>query len=133
MYMKIAWVVASQSTAQKRKVGAIIVQDDNIISIGFNGTSPGEDNCCEDANGNTKPEVVHAEDNACKKLERSRQSAVGAEVFVTKIPCRRCAERLVSKGIVSVYYDQWSRTNNTEGIDFLVNVGIHTEHVSIKQ
>ena len=86
MYMKIAWVVASQSTAQKRKVGAIIVQDDNIISIGFNGTSPGEDNCCEDANGNTKPEVVHAEDNACKKLERSRQSAVGAEVFVTKIP-----------------------------------------------
>ena len=57
-------------TANKLKVGAIIVKDNRIISIGYNGTPSGWDNACEvifpqhDIGfpaGITKPEVIHAE------------------------------------------------------------------------
>lgn len=46
--MRIAYQVASESKAEKRKVGAVIVKDNNIIALGYNGTPSGFDNCCED-------------------------------------------------------------------------------------
>lgn len=47
-FMRIAYQVASESKAEKRKVGAVIVKDNNIIALGYNGTPSGFDNCCED-------------------------------------------------------------------------------------
>ena len=71
-HMKVAEVYAELSSARRLHVGAIIVKDDRIISIGYNGTPTGWDNNCEnyvyDDNGDlslkTKPEVLHAETNA---------------------------------------------------------------------
>jgi dCMP deaminase len=47
-YMKTAEVFSELSHAQRRHVGAIIVKDDRIISIGYNGMPAGWDNNCED-------------------------------------------------------------------------------------
>lgn len=47
-YMKVAETFAALSTARRLHVGAIIVKDDRIISIGYNGTPSGWDNNCED-------------------------------------------------------------------------------------
>ena len=47
-YMKTAEVFAECSTATRLHVGAIIVKDERIISIGYNGTPSGWDNNCED-------------------------------------------------------------------------------------
>jgi len=47
-YMDIAQRTAQLSYAEKLKVGAILVKDDTIISIGYNGTPKGWDNSCED-------------------------------------------------------------------------------------
>ena len=66
--MKTAETFASLSTARRLHVGAIIVKDDRIISIGYNGMPSGWDNNCEnyfyDDNGHislkTKPEIGRA-------------------------------------------------------------------------
>ena len=47
-YMKTAEVFAQLSSARRLHVGAIIVKDDRIISIGYNGMPSGWDNNCED-------------------------------------------------------------------------------------
>lgn len=47
LYMDIAERIAQQSSAVRAKVGAVIVKNDNIISMGWNGTPAGDDNECE--------------------------------------------------------------------------------------
>ena len=65
----------------------------------------------------TKPEVLHAEENAITKLARSNESGEGATAFITHAPCLSCAKLLYSSGIIEVYYVHEYR--DTAGIDFL--------------
>ena len=85
MYMSIAETVSKQSSAKRLQVGSIVVKDDRVISIGYNGTPAGWDNCCEEVieqheDGGqvtkTKDEVIHAEANAVAKLARSSESGL---------------------------------------------------------
>ena len=129
-HMKSAFNYAECSTAEKLKVGCVLVKDDRIISIGYNGMPPGWSNQCETLtffteDGKqlpsqvlvTKPEVLHAEENAITKLARSNESGEGATAFITHVPCLSCAKLLYSSGIIGVYYTHPYR--NTEGLDFL--------------
>lgn len=47
-YMNVATDASELSKCTRSKVGAVIVKNDNIISWGYNGTLPGDDNCCEE-------------------------------------------------------------------------------------
>lgn len=124
-YMKIAYLFAEHSSAKRKKVGAVIVKDDRIISIGYNGMPSGWDNTCEDAiydnyGGKaliTKPEVLHAESNAIAKLARSTESGEGATMFITCAPCIECAKLIYQSGIKEVFYDEEYRSD--EGVKFL--------------
>jgi len=120
--MKSAFNYAECSTAKRLKVGCVIVKDHRIISIGYNGMPSGWSNICEDEDFVTKPEVLHAEENAITKLARSTESGEGATVFTTHVPCISCAKLLYSSGIIGVYYTHPYR--NTEGLDFLNNCNI---------
>jgi dCMP deaminase len=115
-YMKIAKVFAEHSSAKRKKVGAVIVKDDRIISIGYNGMPSGWSNDCE-IDGVTKPEVLHAESNAIAKLARSTESGEGATLFVTCAPCLECAKLIYQSGIKEVFYDEDYRNN--DGVYFL--------------
>ena len=90
-YMDVAERFARLSSAKRLNVGAIVVKDDRIISIGYNGMPTGWDNCCEDSNNKSKPEVLHAESNAIAKLAKSGESGLGASIFITHSPCIECA------------------------------------------
>jgi dCMP deaminase len=46
-HMKVAETYAQLSSARRLQVGAIVVKDDRIISIGYNGMPSGWDNDCE--------------------------------------------------------------------------------------
>ena len=120
-HMKAAYLYANLSTARRLKVGALVVKDDRIISIGYNGMPSGWDNNCEyqleDGNIKTKPEVLHAETNAVSKLARSTESGLDADLFVTHSPCLDCAKLIYQSGIKRVYYATAYRDN--AGIDFL--------------
>ena len=115
-YMKVAETFANLSTAKRLQVGAIVVKDDRIISIGYNGMPSGWDNVCEHE-GKTKPEVLHAESNAIAKLARSPESGEGATIFITHSPCIDCAKLIYQSGIATVYYKNDYRS--TQGIEFL--------------
>ena len=65
----------------------------------------------------TKPQVLHAEENAITKLARSNESGDGAAAFITHVPCLSCAKLLYSSGIIEVWYKHPYK--NTEGLDFL--------------
>jgi len=137
---KLAYIDAAErfsllSHAVKLKVGAIIVKDNRIISIGYNGMPSGWNNCCEewdgeDEWGNTiwksKKEVLHAETNAIAKLARSPESGEGAAIFITHAPCIDCAKLIYQSGIATVYYKNEYRS--TQGIDFLTKSGVVIHH-----
>ena len=114
--MEVAESFAKLSSAVRLQVGAIVVKDDRIISIGYNGMPSGWDNCCEEDN-KTKPEVIHAESNAISKLARGNESGEGATMFVTHQPCIDCAKLIYQSGIATVYYKNEYRS--TQGLDFL--------------
>jgi len=115
-YMDVAERFAQLSSAQRLQVGAIVVKDDRIISIGYNGMPTGWTNECEHEN-KTKPEVIHAESNAISKLARGTESGKGASIFITHSPCMDCAKLIYQSGIATVYYKESYRS--TQGIDFL--------------
>jgi dCMP deaminase len=124
-YMKTAKTFAELSHARRLHVGAIVVKDDRIISIGYNGMPAGWDNSCEDVvqhsddttSLKTKPEVLHAESNAIAKLARSSESAEGSTMFITHSPCIECAKLIYQSGIGRVYYGEQYRDD--AGINFL--------------
>jgi dCMP deaminase len=115
-YMDVAERFAQLSSATRLQVGAIVVKDDRIISIGYNGMPSGWDNVCEHE-GKTKPEVLHAESNAIAKLAKSPESGEGARIFITHSPCIDCAKLIYQSGIATVYYKNAYRS--TQGIEFL--------------
>lgn len=130
-HMKVAFNYAENSHCERKQVGCVIVKNDTPIAIGWNGTPEGEDNCCEDENGNTKPNVAHAEDNALRKLTRSTESAEGAYVFVTCAPCIRCAEKLKDAHVKKVYYAELYNSAIGLGVEYLHKHGIETELLEI--
>ena len=140
-YMDVAERFAELSSARRLHVGAIVVKDDRIISIGYNGMPAGWDNNCEDEIGHvidvdenvveirlkTKPEVLHAETNCIAKLAKSNESGMGATMFITHAPCLDCAKLIYQSGIGSVLYRNSYR--DTSGITFLKKSGINVEQV----
>jgi len=120
-FMNIAVEVSKNSTAEKKKVGCIIVKNLNIIAIGYNGTPSGFDNICEE-NGKTKPEVLHAESNAIAKCATSENSSEGATMYCTYSPCMNCAKLIVQSKIKKVYFKEYYK--DTSGLDLLLKAGI---------
>jgi dCMP deaminase len=117
-------------------VGAIVVKDDRIISIGYNGMPAGWDNDCEYVYTNpqtkidelvSRKEVLHAETNAIAKLAKSTESGDGAVLFVTHMPCLDCAKLIFQSGIRSVFYRDSYR--NTDGVTFLERSGVNVTQV----
>jgi dCMP deaminase len=149
-HMQAAEVYAELSSATRLHVGCVVVKDNTIIGIGYNGMPSGWDNVCEDIeyvlkeecqatdewmlqNGftelvhgwsrkRTKREVLHAETNALAKIARSTNSSEGATLFVTHEPCLDCAKIIYQAGIKEVYYrNDYPRSNG--GIEFLKKCG----------
>jgi dCMP deaminase len=134
-HMDTARNYAKLSHAKRARVGAVIVKDNRIISIGYNGMPSGWDNCCEnevvrnfritDSDGKkrvidlkTKPEVIHAESNAITKVARSSESCEGADIYTTMLPCIDCAKLIYQAGINRVFYSD-SYPKGTAGLEFL--------------
>ena len=126
-YIRMAGIWAENSYCNRRKVGALIVKNQMIISDGYNGTPAGFENICEDDNGVTKPYVLHAEANAITKIARSNNSSDGATLYVTASPCIECAKLIIQAGIKRVVYRDSYRL--TDGIDLLRRAGVEVEQV----
>ncbi len=121
-YLRMALTWAELSHCQRKKVGAIIVKDDMIISDGYNGSPSGFDNCCENEIGETHWYVLHAEANAILKVAKSTNNCHGATLYLTLSPCKDCSKLILQAGIKQVVYNKAYK--DTSGIDFLQSAGI---------
>jgi len=136
-FMDCAERFAQLSSATRAQVGAIIVKDNRIISIGYNGMPSGWDNCCEDEfqyedgghEFRTKPEVLHAETNAIAKVAQSSESCKDAILFCTHEPCIDCAKLIYQSGISHVIYKNTYRAEKGSGLKFLEKSKCHVEHL----
>jgi dCMP deaminase len=134
-FMDTAERFAQLSSAVRLKVGAVVVKDQRIVSIGYNGTPAGWSNECEETIyriaeepiQRTKDEVIHAEANAIAKLARDGESGLHADLFCTHAPCIQCAKIIYGAGVKKVYYRNSYRNN--DGLDFLAKCGIQLEKV----
>lgn len=139
-HMECAFAYANLSSARRAKVGCVIVKDNRIISIGYNGMPAGWDNNCEDEDWplwakdhasidpvyiklTTKPEVLHAETNAIAKAAQSPESTRGSVLYCTMMPCLDCAKLIYQSGIVEVFYAE-DYPKGTAGRDFLTKCQI---------
>jgi len=122
--MDMAMSISKLSKAKRKQVGCVLVKDNNILSIGFNGTPVGWDNTCEGEDGKTLKEVLHAESNAIAKVAKSTQSTEGASAYITLSPCVDCAKLLIQAGIVEVFYRDCY--HDTEGLSLLNKASITT-------
>lgn len=128
-YLRIAKEWSLLSYCKRKQVGAIIVKDRMIISDGYNGTPSGFENCCEDEDGLTRWDVLHAEANAILKVAKSTQSCAGATLYITLSPCKECSKLIHQAGITRVVYQNGYRDNS--GILFLEKAGIEVVQISI--
>lgn len=141
LFLDIAERISQMSHAVRSKVGAVIVLNDNIISMGWNGTPSGMDNNCEDlvypegydeCDGvggppdmvlRTKQMVLHAESNALMKLASAGgKGAEGATLYCTYSPCPECAKLIKQAKITRVVYRNHYRL--PEGIQMLEFLGV---------
>lgn len=115
-FMKIAYLVADRSTCLSRKVGAVVVRDNHIISTGYNGAPKGVTHCLD--TGCIRKErgvpsgerldickAVHAEQNAIIEAAYNGVSTKGASIYVTVTPCFTCAKMLINAGIKEIVID----------------------------
>ncbi len=126
-YIRMASIWAENSYCKRRKVGALIVKGQMIISDGYNGTPSGFENICEDENNITKPYVLHAEANAITKIARSNNSSEGATMYVTASPCIECAKLIIQAGIRRVVYSEKYRLE--DGINLLKRANIEIVYI----
>lgn len=157
-YMQVAYQFAKLSYATRRKVGCVIVKDNQVISFGYNGTPRGFDNkceeddikyyenpdialeliedygyncdngCCVKKDAITKREVLHAESNAIMKVAKSTMSCEGATLYTTTCPCFDCAKLIIQAGILIVYYTEDYR--DMSGVELLKTAGIIVNQVN---
>ncbi len=128
-YLRIAKEWGKLSYCERKKVGAIIVKDNMIISDGYNGTPSGYVNCCENEHGETEWYVLHAEANAILKVAKSTQSSKGATLYITLSPCKECSKLIIQSGIKRVVFNK--KYKDTSGIDFLEEYGIKTSLIEV--
>jgi dCMP deaminase len=137
-FMKMAELVSERSTCLRRKVGAVLVSEDNrILSTGYNGAPKGLENCCDigsclrqqlnipSGERHELCRAVHAENNAITQCALNGVSCKGAIMYITLSPCNMCLKQIINAGIKKIiakesYPDELSIEMMKEsGIEFI--------------
>ncbi len=116
-FMKMAHLAASRSTCLRRKVGAVIVKENRVLSTGYNGAPKGLPHCEEvgclrkDKNipSGQRHELcrgVHAEQNAIIQAAVFGTSIKDAKIYTTNLPCVVCTKLLINASINEIIYDE---------------------------
>ena len=111
--MKTALLLSQESKCVSKKVGAIIVKEGRIISIGYNGTPAGYENCSDHFNSDFDREAhhewsnsheIHAEMSCLLYAAKNGISIDNSVIYVTLQPCQHCLKNLIQSGITRIYY-----------------------------
>ncbi len=127
-FMMVAKLVSVRSTCNSRKIGAVIVRNNRILSTGYNGAVHGAPHCIDKGpdfcfrrsvgahDGDKYNYCVssHAEVNAVDQAARFGISLEGAVVYCTLEPCNWCWKQLIQAGIKAIYFEEPYESRNKE-------------------
>ena len=104
MFVEIAKVVAQRSADPHTQVGAVLVKNNCVIGVGYNGEPKGFHFDFDWNSPEKYPYVIHAEMNAISNANRTGVDCNGADIYLTLSPCHDCIKLLIQHGIKNVYY-----------------------------
>lgn len=157
MFMNIALQVAERSTCSRVQVGAVIVKDQRIISMGWNGVPSGKSHCNDVFHKKfeeEKPEMkfeewiqsdpikqehhhfaveneIHSEMNAMLFAAKNGIAIDGSDLYVVWSPCINCAKSLLQVGIKNVYYNK-KYERDPRGVEFLESNGVKCFQIDLE-
>jgi len=135
IFMELAINLARRSHCVRAQVGAVLVNDTRIISIGYNGPPAGTHNCDEEFGEDGCPRdskgscslALHAEQNAILYATKNGANVEGSTLYVTLSPCIACARVIYSMKIKKVLYlnsyAEYKGIGVDEGVEFLRKFG----------
>jgi dCMP deaminase len=138
-FLKIATLTSERSNCIKRKVGCIIVKDNRILCLGYNGTPKGIKNCfeggCDRCNGNYESGnnldicmCLHAEENALLFL--SQKELIDSTLYVTLMPCISCTKKIIQCGIkMVIYIDNYNKNLDIISLNMLKQANIIVKQI----
>lgn len=156
LFIDMATLVAGQSTCCRLQVGAVLVKEGRVISIGFNGVPSGQIHCedlfkaeydteynktyptfeefiksapFKEVHGKfSNDNELHAEQNAILFAAKNGIQTAGSHLYITLSPCINCAKVIITAGIQKVYYKELY-DRSTEGVNFLSKNNIECVHL----
>ncbi len=132
-FMKIAQVVSSRSTCQRKYVGAVIVRDRTILSTGYNGSIRGMPHCTDEGHmmeAGHCVATIHAEGNAIIQAAKNGVTIDGADIYVTASPCWNCFKQVANAGIKRICYNEFYRDERIFGV--AEKLGIELVHIPLE-
>jgi dCMP deaminase len=153
-FLMLAKLVSVRSTCNSRKIGAVIVRNNRILSTGYNGAVHGAPHCIDrgpdfclrrsigahDADKYNYCISSHAEVNAIDQAARFGISLENSVLYCTLEPCNWCFKQLVQAGIKEIYFEEaydsrnkdfdlyWRRImESTEGISAFRQISVSSQ------
>lgn len=130
-YINMTEVWKENSYAVRKKVGALFVKNNMIISDGFNGTPTGFPNECEIDPSKSHAYVMHAEQNAISKLARSNHSSNESTLYVSSSPCAECSKQIIQSGVKRVVF--WDFYRIIQGVSWMLRSGVNISYYDIQK
>ncbi|HWI41604.1 MAG TPA: cytidine/deoxycytidylate deaminase family protein [Verrucomicrobiae bacterium] len=116
-FMEITRLVARRSSCRRRRVGAVLVKDRNILATGYNGAPAGIPHCLEAGCLREQLQVpsgerhelcrgLHAEQNAIIQAAKHGTNIDGSTLYCTTMPCIICSKMIINAGIRKIMYEE---------------------------
>jgi dCMP deaminase len=102
-FMKAATLASVRSPCDRLKVGCVIVKNNRLISMGYNGFLAGTDHRSIVRWGHEQA-TIHAEINAITDAAKRGVSIDDSVAYITHYPCINCFKALASSGVKKIYY-----------------------------
>jgi dCMP deaminase len=102
-FMSIAVLASQRSPCKRLNVGSVIVKNNRLISMGYNGYIPGAPHISR-VQDNHEQSIIHSEVNAITDCARRGASLEDAKIYVTHYPCINCFRSIAACGIKEIIF-----------------------------
>ena len=102
-FMSIALLASQRSSCKRLHVGSVIVKENRLISMGYNGFIPGAPHTSL-IRDNHEQAIIHSEINAISDCAKRGTSLCDAKIYVTHFPCINCFRSIAACGINEIVY-----------------------------
>jgi dCMP deaminase len=115
-FMSIALLASQRSPCERLHVGSVIVKNNRIISMGYNGFISGAPHISRVENGHEQS-TIHSEINAITDCAKRGVSLENSSIYITHYPCINCFKCIAASGIKNIIYLE--NYNNNPIVDIL--------------